>query len=101
VDSVHPGCTQKLFGVPHGQRRAPLTWLSQPGLAGFETFGGLIYPGLFTRPVAFLLCGEMAVSTSQVHAPKGFSQRQRRPERRLFCFIFLTSASRAGDGRWR
>lgn len=97
------GGTQKLFGVPHGPTtRAALTWLSQPGLAGFlETFGGLaILLGLFTRPVAFLLCGEMAVAYFQVHAPKGFFPAVNGGQNAvLFCFIFLYF-SISGGGDW-
>jgi putative oxidoreductase len=67
---------QKLFGLfggfggtPGGT--APL-W-SQMGLAGvLETFGGLLLLlGLFTRPVAFLVAGEMLVAFFQAHFPKG------------------------------
>jgi len=97
------GGTQKLFGFPPGPTtRVALTWLSQPGLAGFlETFGGLaILLGLFTRPVAFLLCGEMAVAYFQVHAPKGFFPAVNGGQNAvLFCFVFLYF-SISGGGDW-
>jgi putative oxidoreductase len=64
--------TQKLFGFP-----APFPMPNLPPLflAGgiIETFGGLLLlPGLFTRPVAFILSGEMAVAYFKFHAPQGF-----------------------------
>jgi len=74
---------QKLFawfggvgGDPHGT--VPL--MSQMGLAGaLEFFGGIaIMLGLFTRPVAFLLSGEMAVAYFQSHQPRGADRRGRR-----------------------
>ena len=67
---------QKLFGMFGGfggtpGDTAPL-W-SQMGLAGvLETFGGLLLLlGLFTRPVAFLVAGEMLVAFIQAHLPRG------------------------------
>ena len=66
---------QKLFGMFGGfgapGNTAPL--LSQMGLAGvLETFGGLLLVlGLFTRPVAFLVAGEMLVAFFQAHLPRG------------------------------
>jgi putative oxidoreductase len=63
--------TAKLFAVPYPVTPDGSTvhLMSQMGLAGvLETFGGaLILLGLFTRPVAFLLSGEMAVAYFQVH----------------------------------
>ncbi len=67
---------QKLFGMFGGfgdtpGATAPL--VSQMGLAGvLECFGGLLLVlGLFTRPVAFLLAGEMLVAFFQAHFPRG------------------------------
>lgn len=62
------GC-QKLFGV-WGGHKAPM--FSQPGAAGLlEFIGGiLIVIGLFTRPTALILCGEMAVAYFLVHAKR-------------------------------
>lgn len=64
---------QKLFGFPASSQAAhPL--LSLIGVAGIlEFFGGLLLLiGLFSRPVAFLLSGQMAVAYFMAHAPQGF-----------------------------
>jgi putative oxidoreductase len=86
-------------GMPEGQS-APL--MSQTGIGGIlEFFGGLaILLGLFTRPVAFILSGEMAVAYWQFHAPSGTwpVQNQGIPAV-LFCFIFLYMATQGG-GDW-
>src|SRR6266566_838955 len=66
----------KLFAFPAaimpGGGTAPIT--SLPGIAGtLEVFGGLfLLVGLFTRPVAFVLSGEMAIAYFLGHAPQGF-----------------------------
>jgi putative oxidoreductase len=94
----------KLFGFPAevmpGGGTAPLTSLA--GIAGaLEVFGGgLLLLGLFTRPVAFLLSGEMAVAYFMGHAPQGFWPvlNQGNPAI-LFCFIWLYISS-AGPGSW-
>ena len=103
--------TMKLFAFPAGMppdgSTAPL--LSQVGIAGIlETFGGaLLLAGLFTRPVAFLVSGEMAVAYFQFFAPLGFwPVLNGGMEDVLFCFIWLYfSAAGAGpwsiDERWR
>ena len=66
---------QKLFGLfgGMGPNGGTVTLLSQMGLAGvLETFGGLLVVlGLFTRPVALLLAGEMLVAFFQAHLPRG------------------------------
>ena len=84
---------QKLFGffggMGHGARAH---FFSQMWLAGtLECFGGLlILLGLFTRPVAFLLCGEMAVAFFRAHFPHGFWPITNGGELAvLYCFIFL------------
>jgi putative oxidoreductase len=86
------GC-QKLFGLFGGMfGRGPSPMWSQSWVAGLiETVGGgLIFFGLFTRPVAFLLCGEMAVAYFQKHIPRGFWPLQNAGEVAvLYCFIFL------------
>ena len=63
---------QKLFGVLG--RDAVDSLGSLMGLAGIiEFFGGvLIAAGLFTRPVAFIACGQMAVAYFMAHVPQGF-----------------------------
>ena len=85
---------QKLFGWLGG--RQVDTLVSQFGLAGvLEAFGGLlILLGLFTRPVAFLLSGEMAVAYFQMHAPNAFWPIANRGELpALYCFIYLFFAA--------
>src|SRR5579884_2678194 len=85
--------TQKLFGFPAGPRGPmPLHLISQTGLAGvLETFGGLaILLGLFTRPVAFVLAGEMAVAYFQMHFPRSFFPVINGGDTPiLFCFFYL------------
>ena len=62
--------------------------------------GGLLLLGLFTRPVAFILAGEMAVAYFIGHAPQGFWPvlTQGHPAI-LFCFVYLY-LSAAGPGPW-
>jgi putative oxidoreductase len=87
-------------GMPGASSPPPL--MSQTGIGGIlEFFGGiLILLGLFTRPVAFILSGMMAVAYWQFHAPQGGwpLQNQGMPAV-LFCFIFLYIAARGG-GDW-
>lgn len=93
---------QKLFAVPVAGPREPVDLVSLAGLAGvLETFGGaLLLVGLFTRPVAFLLSGEMAVAYFLRHAPLGLWPILNRGEvAALFCFIWLYLAA-AGPGPW-
>ena len=62
--------------------------------------GGLVLIGLFTRPIAFLLAGEMAVAYFQVHFPKGFwPLANGGASAILYCFIWLY-ISAAGAGPW-
>src|SRR5262245_36730011 len=65
--------TQKLFGYPPSQMPMQFQMFSQLGVAGvLEVIGGaLIVIGFLTRPVAFLLAGEMAVAYFRVHFPRG------------------------------
>ena len=87
-------------GVDDAGSTAPL--ISQVGIGGaLEFFGGLlIVLGLLTRPVAFILSGEMAVAYFQFHAPDGLWPIQNHGEPAvLFCFIFLYVAARGG-GDW-
>ncbi len=93
--------TMKLFALPAGATpRPPVALVSQMGLAGvLETFGGaLLVLGLFTRPVAFLLSGEMAVAYFQAHFPRGaFPVLNGGEAALLFCFLWLYySAAGAG-----
>jgi putative oxidoreductase len=93
---------QKLFGflAPPGMSSFPP--FSLMGVAGIlEFFGGLLLLlGLFTRPVAFILSGLMAVAYFMAHAPGGFWPLQNKGELAvLYCFIFLF-LSVAGGGEW-
>ena len=84
-------------GMPNGFT-APV--MSQVWIGGvLELVGGtLILLGLFTRPVAFILSGEMAVAYWQFHAPNGHWPIQNHGEPAvLLCFIFLYMAA-AGAG---
>ena len=75
---------------------------SLPGFAGvLEAFGGvLLLAGLFTRPVAFILSGEMAVAYFMAHAPKGFWPVLNGGQpAALYAFLFLY-LSAAGGGPW-
>jgi putative oxidoreductase len=97
-----PHGAQKLFGF-----MAPPQWSTPPifslvGIAGaLEFFGGLfILLGLFTRPVAFILSGLMAVAYFMVHAPGGFWPLQNKGELAvIYSFLFLFLAV-AGGGAW-
>jgi putative oxidoreductase len=94
--------TQKLFNWPPAAQPMHVALMSQFGLAGIlETFGGLaILLGVFTRPIAFLLAGEMAVAYFQVHFPRSFFPVLNGGDNVvLFCFIFLY-LSVAGAGTW-
>ena len=90
------------FGGMPGQPGATAPLLSQVGIGGvLEVLGGIaIMLGLLTRPVAFILSGEMAVAYWQFHAPNGTwpTQNQGVPAV-LFCFLFLYMAARGG-GDW-
>jgi len=96
--------TAKLIGFPAailpGGGTAPIASLL--GIAGvLETFGGsLLLVGLFTRPVAFILSGEMAVAYFHGHAPHGFWPVLNQGAPAVFyCFLFLY-LSAAGAGPW-
>ena len=94
--------TQKLFGVPVSAPRSLPSLLSLSGAAGvLEVFGGaLLLVGLFTRPVAFVLSGEMAVAYFLRHAPRNFWPVLNGGEPAAFyCFAFLYFAA-AGAGPW-
>jgi len=96
-----PHGAQKLFGVPD-TTKASIELFSLMGLVGaLEFFGGLfILCGLFTRPVAFLLSGQMAFAYFIAHAPKGFWPILNGGELAvLYCFVFLYLVS-AGGGAW-
>ncbi|TMP99778.1 MAG: DoxX family protein [Verrucomicrobia bacterium] len=96
--------TAKLLHVPHVADFEQLPALSLIGFAGMLEIVGslLILLGLFTRPAAFILSGEMAVAYFMAHAPQGhfFTPALNRGEEAvLYCFIFLF-LSVAGAGAW-
>ena len=95
--------TVKMFGWP-SEPRAPFELFTMNGVAGvLEVFGGLLlFLGLGTRPVAFLLAGQMAVAYFTVHARNGsallpIENGGESPV--LLCFIFLYFVL-AGPGAW-
>ena len=106
-----PHGMQKLFGLWEGGLAIAAEEFSRVGLEpamfwatyiGFlEFFGGsLLVIGLLTRPVAFLLSGEMAVAYFMAHAPRGFwpTLNDGQPAV-LYCFFWLY-LSAVGAGPW-
>jgi len=91
----------KLFGwfggMPEGMALTPLITIA----AILEVFGGAaLLLGLFTRPVAFILSGEMAVAYFMGHFPMGAFPAQNHGEAAvLLCFVFLFFAA-YGAGKW-
>ena len=93
--------TMKLFGFPVAMPME-ISLFSLMGLAGLlEVFGGfLVLIGLFTRPVAFILAGEMAVAYFMAHAPQSFYPVMNQGEAAiLFSFVFLYLVL-SGPGAW-
>ncbi len=96
--------TTKLFGFPHIAYFDNLPILSLFGVAGIiELVGSLfLLAGLYTRPVAFVLSGELAFAYFIEHAPHGHFLSPMLNEGEsavLFCFVFLFLAA-AGAGAW-
>ena len=98
--------TTKLFafpaGIPSEDGSTTVPLVSQMGLgACLEVFGGaLMLLGLFTRPVAFILSGEMAVAYFQFHFPNSFWPTVNQgTAAALYCFIWLYFSA-AGAGPW-
>jgi putative oxidoreductase len=93
--------TAKLFGFPLTPTGMPamgtLYWFQ----GVIELVGGVLFAlGLFTRPVAFILAGDMAVAYFMAHAPKNaFPILNGGDAAILYCFIFLIYFV-AGPGRW-
>lgn len=93
--------TAKLFGFPHMTTAQPamgsLLWVQ--GI--IEVVGGaLLAIGFLTRPVAFILAGDMAVAYFMQHAPKNFFPILNGGDAAiLYCFVFLIFFV-AGPGRW-
>jgi putative oxidoreductase len=94
--------TQKLFGVPAAEPRAPVELFSLMGLAGIlETFGGLLLLlGLFTGPVALLLAFEMAAAYVIAHAPRGAWPLLNAGELPILYGLVWLYFSAAGAGPW-
>src|SRR5688572_4234435 len=97
--------TQKMFGFPASQMGGGgFELFSLMGLAAaLEVFGGLaILLGVLTRPVAFILAGEMAYAYWMMHVPMGGSiipVANGGDGAVLFCFVFLYLVF-AGPGAW-
>ncbi|MEA2983824.1 MAG: putative oxidoreductase [Alphaproteobacteria bacterium] len=92
----------KLFGFPYVQMFQGIQLFSLYGLAGtIELVGGaLLLIGLFTRPAAFILSGEMAAAYFIAHFPKGFIPLLNGGnEAVIYCFVFLYFVF-AGPGPW-
>lgn len=90
--------TQKILGFPAHPN--PPALMSLSGIAGLmELVGGaLLALGLFSRPVAFLLSGEMAFAYFIAHAPRNvFPVLNGGDAAILYCFVFLYIAF-AGPG---
>jgi putative oxidoreductase len=102
--------TSKLLGLPpsamHPQGPPPPAFMALLAHASgpIELIGGILLAiGLFTRPTAFILSGEMAVAYFTAHAPKGFFPMMGGGNGGeiavLYCFVFLYLAA-AGGGPW-
>ncbi len=92
--------TQKVLNFPAGHGTPPT--MSLLGIAGLLELigGGLMLLGLFTRPVAFILAGEMAVAYFMQHAPHGLYPVVNKGEPAiLYCFLFLVFVF-TGPGTW-
>ena len=96
--------TMKIFafpdGVPPDGGTVPL--MSQMGIGGLLEVvgGGLMLLGWFTRPVAFVLSGEMAVAYFQFHFPQDFWPTANGGiPAVLYCFVWLYFSA-AGAGAW-
>ncbi|THK36431.1 DoxX family protein [Ensifer sp. MPMI2T] len=92
--------TQKLFNFPPAPEPMQLSGLLlAQGL--IEVIGGILLAiGLFTRPVAFILSGDMAVAYFMAHAPQNFYPVINEGDAAiLYCFIFLYFFF-AGGGPW-
>ncbi|HWF97646.1 MAG TPA: DoxX family protein [Steroidobacteraceae bacterium] len=94
--------TAKLLHVPDQPMFAHLQLMSLLGIQGVIELvgGGLLAIGLFSRPVAFILCGDMAVAFFHAHFPRGWLPILNGGDLAvLFCFTFLYLWV-AGPGPW-
>lgn len=92
--------TTKLLGFPpsdHSPEFLSLSWIA----GALELVGGaFLIVGLFTRPVAFILSGEMAFAYWMAHMPRSpFPVVNAGDAAILYCFVFLYLAL-AGGGPW-
>ena len=95
--------TLKVFGYPPGPPgMPPFDPMTQMGIGGLlETLGGtLIVLGLFTRPVAFILSGEMAVAYFQFHYPQSFFPTTNMGTPAIMYSFFFLYLVFAGAGVW-
>lgn len=93
--------TSKILEWPYTSMSGPPAWSLFWAAGMLEMFGSLaLILGLFTRPVAFLLAGEMAIAYWLIHAPQSvFPMINRGEAAVLFCFIFLLFTA-TGPGAW-
>ena len=93
--------TGKLLGIPMSSMAFPPPWTLFWVAGVIEILGSLLLLiGLFTRPAAFILAGEMAIAYWMIHAPESFFPIINRGEAAiLFCFIFLLFFT-TGPGAW-
>ena len=95
--------TTILFGFPPSPMpMPPIPLMSQLWIGGvIEMIGGLLITlGFLTRPVAFVLAGQMAVAYFQFHARQGFWPNMNGGvPAALYCFIWLYFSA-AGAGPW-
>ena len=94
--------TAKLFQMPHQAMFDDLQLMSLLGLQGVLEAGGgvLLLIGLFSRPVAFVLSGDMAVAYFMEHWPASWLPILNGGDLAvLFCFVFLYLWA-AGPGPW-
>lgn len=91
---------EKFFGIPNGRVGPPMPFLGQRWFSAILEFGGglILASGLFSRLVAFILCGEMAVAYFISWVPQGkWLPITGSEESVLFCFAFLWLVA-AGTG---
>jgi putative oxidoreductase len=94
--------TAKLFQTPHLPMFDNLQLMSLPGVQGILEAGGgaLLLIGLLSRPVAFILSGDMAVAYFMSHWPAGWLPLLNDGDLAvLFCFVFFYLWV-AGPGPW-
>lgn len=95
--------SMKVFGYPPSPMPMPLPDLfSQMGIGGIlEVLGGLaIVLGILTRPVAFVLCGEMAIAYFQFHFPRSFFPTVNNGVSALLYCLFFLYLVFSGPGAW-